>query len=106
MSRETKWKKVLKEVNVLEEGDWVCDNCGKHKDIKKHYGTYYSIMSGHREWGNDSCDSIENLDACCDECLIALVNKWIEKWKGYRTAYIEIERESFEDLKRSEPNGQ
>lgn len=106
MSREIKWKKELREVNVCEEGDWVCDNCGKHLDIKKAKGTYYSIMSGHREWGNDSCDSIENLDACSDECLIALVNKWIEKWKGYRTAYIEIERESFEDLKRSESNGQ
>lgn len=103
MSREIKWKKELREVNVCEEGDWVCDNCGKHIDIKKAKGTYYSILSGHHDWGNDSSDSMEDLDACCDACLVALVKRWLEKWKGnYPTAYIEIERESFANLRKGE----
>lgn len=107
MSREIKWKKELREVNVCEEGDWVCDNCGKHLDIKKQKrGTYYSILSGHNEWGNDSRDSIEDLDACCDACLIALVKRWLKKWENYPTAYIEINRELFFDLLKEEPNGQ
>ena len=100
MSREMKWKKEIREIDVCVEGDLVCDNCDKHIDIMKQKGTYYSILSGHREWGNDSCDSIEELDACCDECLIALVNRWLEKWKGYNTAYINIERERISDLKK------
>lgn len=99
MSREMKWKKEMREVTVCEEGELTCDACGKVIDIMKQNGTYYSILSGHREWGNDSCDSIEDLDACCDECLNTLVNKWLEKWKGYNTAYINIERERISDLK-------
>jgi hypothetical protein len=102
MSREIKWVKVLKEVSVCVKGDFVCDNCGKHLDITKQNGTYYSVFSGHDEWGNDSCDSIEESDACCDECLTALVNEWLEGWKGYSTAYIDIKRKRFSDLRRGE----
>ena len=102
MSREIKWTKELREIDVCVDGDLVCDACGKHIDItkQKRNDTYYSVLSGHREWGNDSVDSIEELDACSDECLIVLVNKWVEKWKGYSTAYIEINRERFCDLRK------
>lgn len=100
MSREIKWTKELREVPVCIEGDFVCDNCGKHFDITKQTGTYYSVFSGHNDWGNDSSDSIDELDACCDECLTALVNKWLEKWKDYPTAYINIRRERFVDLRK------
>ena len=100
MSREIKWKKELREVSVCTEGDFVCDNCDKHFDITKQDGTFYHVHSGHHEWGNDSVDSIDDLDACCDECLIALVNKWLEEWKGYSTAYIEINRRRFADLRK------
>lgn len=100
MSREIKWTKELREVSVCIEGDFVCDNCGKHLDITKQSGTYYSVLSGHHDWGNDSTDSMEESDACCDECLTALVNEWLEQWKGYPTAYIDIRRASFSDLRK------
>ena len=102
MSREMKWKKEMREVTVCEEGELTCDACGKVIDITKQDETYYSVLSGHNDWGNDSSDSIKEEDACCDECLIALVNKWLEKWKGYNTAYINIERECISDLRRGE----
>lgn len=101
MSREMKWKKEMREVTVCEEGELTCDACEKVIDITKQNGTFYSVCSGHHEWGNDSVDSVECLDACCDECLITLVNKWLKKWEGYNTAYINIERECISDLRRA-----
>lgn len=106
MSREIKWTKELREVSVCIEGDFVCDSCGKHLDITKQNGTYYSVLSGHHDWGNDSPDSMEELDACCDECLTALVNEWLEQWKGYPTAYIDIRRASFSDLRKRVKNNE
>lgn len=100
MSREMKWTKKTVEVTVCEEGELTCDNCHKKIDITNTEGTFYNVVSGHHDWGNDSSDSIEELDACCDECLTALVNKWLEKWKGYPTAYINISRKSFFDLRK------
>ena len=100
MSREMKWKKEMREVTVCVEGELTCDNCKKIIDITKQDGTYYNICSGHNDWGNDSPDSVEDLDACCDECLNALVNKWLEKWKGYPTAYIDVERRCISALRR------
>lgn len=100
MSREMKWKKEMREVIVCEEGELTCDACGRVIDITKQDGTFYHVHSGHCEWGNDSVDSVESLDACCDECLIALVNNWLKKWQDYNTAYINIERECISDLRR------
>ena len=100
MSREMKWKKEMREVNVCVEGELTCDACKKTIDITKQDGTYYNIWSGHNDWGNDSPDSIDDLDACCDECLNTLVNKWLEKWHGYPTAYINIQRKCISDLRR------
>lgn len=100
MSRKIKYKKEMREVMVCEEGELICDNCEKTVDITKKNGTYYSVCSGHHDWGNDSPDSVECLDACCDECLIGLVNRWLKRWEGYPTAYIEINRESISDLRR------
>ena len=35
MSREMKWKKEMREVTVCEEGELICDACGKVIDITK-----------------------------------------------------------------------
>ena len=102
MSREMKWKKEMREINVCVEGELTCDACRKVIDITKQEGSFYHINSGHNEWGTDSIDSIDDLDACCDECLIILVNKWLDRWKGYNTAYINIERRRFSDLREEE----
>lgn len=102
MSREMKWKTETRKVAVCTEGNLICDACGKNIDIfKTKQRSFYHIESGHNEWGNDSIDSIEDLDACCDECLITLVNKWMKKWpESYNTAYINIKRKRISDLKR------
>jgi hypothetical protein len=75
MSRIEESKKVVR-YDTTETGI-VCDKCEKeykyketgiyreHKNEKK----FYEVTIGHRDWGNDSCDSIEYLDFCCYDCL-------------------------------------
>jgi len=104
MSREIKFKKVWKEVSVCEEGELTCDACGKVIDILKQDKIYYHINSGHYEWGNDSIDSINDEDACCEECMINLVRKRAEYWKGYRTTFINIKCMTTSDLRKPQKN--
>ena len=102
MSRDIKYVKEMREILVCKEGKLICDACEKEIDITKQNETYYSVCSGHCDWGNDSVDSIESLDACSDGCLITLVKEWLKKWEGYNTAYINIERQKTRDLKESD----
>ena len=80
-------KKVEKEIK--------CDICGNTivgKTIKPHF--YYTVMTGHHEWGNDSVDSIVYKDVCSDSCLQIAFNEYISKQvKEYHTAYFEVDRE-------------
>lgn len=51
---------------------------------------YYSVVTGHYDWGNDSCDSIRYYDIC-PECITKFVSDYLTDKKGYRSAYINIE---------------
>ena len=104
MSREIKYKKVWKEVTVCEEGELVCDVCGKVIDIVKQNGIYYHIHSGHFEWGNDSIDSFNDEDACCEDCMLSRLKERVEDWTGYSTAFIKIDCEEIEDLRKPPKN--
>ena len=44
-----------------------CDNCHNFIQNEKFY---YSVTTFHVLWGNDSIESFEYLDFCCDKCLI------------------------------------
>ena len=77
----------------------VCDVCVKtiqtEEQMKKRFcegGYYYSIRTGHRDWGNDSIDSCEHKDACSEKCMLEYINKYVEE-EGSSTAYLEFERE-------------
>lgn len=72
-----------------------CDICNKIiADSNTGGNWYFSVMTGHHEWGNDSIDSIENKEFCSKECLQKAFNKYInEDIEYYDTAYFEIERE-------------
>ena len=89
--------KVVKEFEEVVSEVIICDVCGKplHYD-NNHYAVYYHIRTGHRDWGNDSCESIEYKDACCDECLAKLSQGWIndEEVKSSHTAYFEVEKDT------------
>lgn len=94
-------KKVFKEVMEVESEVIVCNICGKEinydeKSLTGPVGRYYQIKTGHHDWGNDSCESVEYTDACCDECLSKFTQKWLKDEDVIRsnTAYIEIYKKS------------
>lgn len=93
-------KKVVKEVEEVISEEFVCDVCGK-KGVYKERGNvhleevpYYYISTGHRDWGNDSCDSLNDTQACCTECLLEVFTNWLNDdfFKSSDTAYIHIDK--------------
>lgn len=100
MSRELTWVKKTIEVDVCVDGELICDSCGKKLDVTDSKGTFYSVDSGHYEWGNDSIDSFNDEDACCVECMVNLVKKRAEYWKDYHTAFIDVKCMRFSDIKK------
>lgn len=68
-----------------------CDSCNK-KIVDKE--KYFNVMTGHHDWGNDSCDSIKYLDIC-EKCLDKYVGNYFKETKDSYTAYINVEPEVF-----------
>ncbi len=62
--RITEQRTVPKDVTVKT----VCDGCGEEVDGEAPR-SWEHFMSGHSEWGNESCDSVEWHDACSLSCL-------------------------------------
>lgn len=77
--------------------DVVCDVCGKVLEPSKERGAYgnwtkyYEVTTGHRDWGNDSCESVKTVDIC-PECLDKYVSNYFKNTNS-TTAYLEIETE-------------
>lgn len=93
-------RKVMKEVEETVSSVGICDVCGKEFNYEEGFNKvkraiYYNILTGHRDWGNDSCDSMKYTDACCDECLSRFTQEWLKDESVIRshTAYIEIHKE-------------
>ena len=80
---ESKKVTVTKDVFVK----MICDVCKKEIDTKK---MHYDVTTGHREWGNDSIESVEHSDICSAKCLQEMVDWYLET--GQETQYLEIER--------------
>ena len=57
-----------KEVTITQETliKIVCDICGREIDDDDYC---FEVTTGHHDWGNDSCDSVEEKQICSDECL-------------------------------------
>ena len=92
-------RKVTREVEETVSSIGICDVCGKEFNYKPRYdkvkiAVYYQITTGHHDWGNDSCDSIEHTDACSDECLSRFTQGWLKDEDVIRsdTAYIDINK--------------
>lgn len=92
-------RKVMREVEETVSSVGICDICGKEFNYKPRLGrekiaNYYHIITGHYDWGNDSCESIEYRDACCDECLSKFTQEWLkdEDVICSNTAYININK--------------
>lgn len=72
-----------------------CDICGKlippyEKWTHNEDSLYFDVMTGHHDWGNDSCESIEHRDICPD-CIDKFVSDYLRDCSD--TGYLEIEKE-------------
>lgn len=55
-----------------------CDVCGKQIQQMPMYGyNYFLIHTWHMDWGNDSVDSHEYIDACCAKCVMEYVEPYV-----------------------------
>ena len=69
-----------------------CDCCGEIlpaviDTTTRKYFKYYDVLTGHHDWGNDSCDSMKCQDIC-PKCINKFVQDYLEKGTG--TEYIEV----------------
>ena len=64
---EEKTITVTKEVIVGFE----CEICGKIHNGEKLPEEWFEFTSQHYEWGNDSCDSVEEYTTCSFDCFIS-----------------------------------
>lgn len=93
-------RKVMKEVEETVSSVGICDICGKEFNYetlpyRQPMSSYYDITTGHHDWGNDSVDSVESRDACCDECLLKFIQEWLKNRSVTcsNTAYIDIHKD-------------
>ena len=76
---------VTENVPILEKQ--YCDRCGK--EITGHY---YSLITHHSDWGNDSSESFEYMDLCSVECLANEFEKYCsESNNPYNSMQFEVE---------------
>ena len=104
-------KTITKKIAVCETT--ICDGC--QKILCRQYGEEYKpndtpwrdytqnveffrITTGHNDWGNDSCESIEH-HTYCRECLAKPINAYLARTKvGKDTEYIEVEHKCYRSL--------
>ena len=84
MSNKTQFVKTVveKECVVLKK----CDACGKDIpptsrkwSVDRKVTPYFHITTHHDDWGEDSIESYEYLDACCPECAMKIACEYIGK---------------------------
>ena len=95
VKREYETKTYTKTERVMTSEKRYCDICGR--EITDHH---WHILTGHHDWGNDSCDSIETFDVCSEYCLYELFDNYTkESNNDMNTQYIEIEHKRWKDVK-------
>ena len=70
-----------------------CDICKRliaPAGYREDSSRYFEVTTGHHDWGNDSCESIEHFDIC-PNCVGDFVTKYVRESKG--TEYLEMETE-------------
>jgi hypothetical protein len=100
-------KEHKKEQSVIQETviytEYFCDVCKKilytrwNKEDRKIFGQrpiidYYTVVTGHNDWGRDSCDSREE-QLVCPECLTTVFMQYKNSSERVKnnTNYIEID---------------
>ena len=99
---------ICKEAMVLQKTEYMkycyCDRCkkmiwkrkcdGKFWEVRDKVSVrWYEVTTGHHDWGNDSCESIEH-KTICPNCLTETYANYVERANnGKNTEYIEIKHD-------------
>ena len=84
----------IKYVTTKEVTGIKCDICRKVIPVGRDVYDkckYYDVKTGHHDWGNDSCESIEHHDIC-PGCLVGFVTDYFNN-NEYGSAYMNIHTE-------------
>lgn len=96
-----KQEKGQKMIETVISETCTCDICKNQiyvfladKGTRKYAGgvKHFSVTTGHNDWGNDSCDSVETHDFCSDSCLSIAFGQYLERTKKENTEYFEVNR--------------
>lgn len=94
-------RKVTKEVDEAYGLKIICNICGKvicdfdDTPPKDHFGDtaeYFTLTTGHHDWGNDSCESIEHEDICSEDCVKTALIRYFKENEGSITAYFNLSK--------------
>ena len=85
--------------NLEHDGSWIDGRWYEWEDIhgnreiaRMKLDAIDHVTTGHRDWGHDSCDSIEHYDIC-PRCINKFVADYLGNENASLSAYIEIETE-------------
>lgn len=68
-----------------------CDICGKTiADEKNRYAEYWTLVTGHSDWGNDSCESYDDFDLCSKDCVKEKLNGYFDDCEHSNTQEFEL----------------
>lgn len=73
----------------------ICDTLIKKSNIGNRVKSnnlveWYFVRTGHNDWGNDSCDSVESFEVC-PECLNKVFHEYFKRSTGRNSEYMNIE---------------
>ena len=93
MTNEIKESRV-KKINVVVGSECHCDVCGSlifkksETQVLSCIDGFWTLTTGHHDWGNDSCDSVMCFDLCSKECIQNKFDEYMDKCLG--TYYFEL----------------
>jgi hypothetical protein len=62
------------------------------KKVEYCIGDYWTLTTGHHDWGYDSVDSIEIFDLCSRDCIQKKLDEYLKDCSG--TDYFELSHEN------------
>lgn len=76
-----------------------CDVCGqiirppvKYSDLLNNENKYFSVTTGHHDWGIESIESIKDYDIC-PNCIIGFVKDYLGSIEAHRSGEINVTTE-------------
>ena len=86
--------KIVKTTKRITE-KVTCDVCGKTiADENNRYAEYWTLTTGHQDWGNDSCESYEDFDLCSKDCVQEKLNEYFDNCEDSNTQEFELSQDT------------